>query len=249
MLDEGRVRRRLQQSTRSWTIELLDVTDSTNRVVAERAAHGAPEGLVVAADLQTAGRGRMDRTWETQPGDALLVSVLLRPADLPASRWHLITAATGLAAVRACQEVGGFTPDLKWPNDLMLGPAKLAGILAEASAEAVVVGMGLNVHAAPDGAAWADHAAGHRLDRSDLLGAWLAGLDGWLGRWDDLVRSYRESCATVGQWVTVTQGDRSLQGRAVSIDDDGRLVVVRADGEELALSVGDVTHVRPSGRT
>jgi BirA family biotin operon repressor/biotin-[acetyl-CoA-carboxylase] ligase len=247
VLDEERVRRRLQQSTRSWTIELLAVTDSTNRLVAERATEGAPEGLVVAADLQTAGRGRLDRTWETGPGDALLVSVLTRPTDLPPSRWHLVTAATGLSAVAACEEAGGFTPDLKWPNDLMVGSAKLAGILAEASAGAVVVGMGLNVHAAPDGAAWADQAAGRRVDRSELLGAWLAAFDGWLGRWDDVARAYRETCATVGQRVTVTQPNATVEGRAESIDDDGRLVLVLGDGQKLALSVGDVNHLRPAG--
>lgn len=174
-------RRRLATTTRFTDIELLAVTDSTNRVVAARAAAGAAEGLVVAADLQTAGRGRLDRSWEAEPGAALLVSLLLRPADLPASRWHLLTAAAGLAAVRACRDVGRFTPELKWPNDLLVGDRKLAGILAETSGGGVVVGMGLNVHGGPPGAAWADQVAGRRLDRSELLVGWLTALDGLLG--------------------------------------------------------------------
>src|ERR1700739_1157355 len=107
ILDE-RVRAGLAASTRFSDIRFLEETDSTNRVVAELAAAGAPEGLVVAADLQTAGRGRLDRTWEAEPGTSLLVSILLRPVDLPPARWHLVTAAAGLAAQRACQRAAGF---------------------------------------------------------------------------------------------------------------------------------------------
>ena len=173
------------------------------------------------------------------------MSVLLRPHDLPPQRWHLVTAAVGLAARQACEDVAGFTPDLKWPNDLLVGEAKLAGILAEATAEAVVVGMGLNVHRAPEGAAWADRAAGRRVDRSELLGAWLRRLDGWLGRWDEVAATYRQTCVTVGRWVRVTQQAMEFEGRAEAIDDDGRLVVVRAQGGRVTLSAGDVTHVRP----
>jgi BirA family biotin operon repressor/biotin-[acetyl-CoA-carboxylase] ligase len=244
VLDEGRVRRRLSTTTRAWVLELVDVIDSTNRVVTERAAAGAPEGLVVATDLQTAGRGRLDRKWETGAGDALLVSMLLRPQGLPPTAWHLVTAATGLAARQACQDVAGVTPALKWPNDLLIGDAKLAGILAEATGGAVVVGLGLNVHAAPAGAAWLDRAAGHRIDRSDLLGACLAHLDGWLGRWDDVAVAYREACATVGRRVVITQGDQHFEGWARAVDRDGRLVVEVDDGATVPLSAGDVTHVR-----
>jgi BirA family biotin operon repressor/biotin-[acetyl-CoA-carboxylase] ligase len=216
----------------------------------ERAAAGAPEGLVVAADLQTAGRGRLDRTWEAEPGTSLLVSILLRPADLPVPRWHLVTAAVGLAARRACQQAAGFTPDLKWPNDLLVGDRKLAGILAEARGDALVIGMGCNVHDAPPGAAWADAAAGRSVDRSDLLGAWLAALDDSLGRWDAVSADYAVSCATVGRMVAVQLGGgaatgRVLVGRAEAVDDQGRLVVRPATGPAVAIAAGDVTHVRP----
>lgn len=244
-----RVRAHLAGTTRFTDIELLDVTDSTNRVVMDRAAAGAPEGLVVAADLQTAGRGRLDRTWEAEPGTSLLVSILLRPVDLPVARWHLLTVAAGLAARRACQEVAGFSPDLKWPNDLLVEDRKLAGILAEARGDALVIGMGCNVHEAPPGAAWVDGAAGWWVDRSDLLGAWLAGLDACLGRWDAISADYAAVCATVGQMVSVTRGDaapgRALVGLATSIDDQGRLVVRPATGPAVAIAAGDVTHVRP----
>jgi BirA family biotin operon repressor/biotin-[acetyl-CoA-carboxylase] ligase len=245
-----RVRTHLASTTRFTDIELLDVTDSTNRVVMDRAAADAPEGLVVAAELQTAGRGRLDRTWEAGPGTSLLVSILLRPVDLPLARWHLATAAAGLAARRACQQAAGFTPDLKWPNDLLVGDRKLAGILAEARGSALVIGMGCNVHGAPPGAAWADAAAGRSVDRSDLLGAWLAALDNSLGRWDVVAADYAANCATVGRMVAVERaGDREsggvLIGRAEAIDDEGRLVVRAGAGPAVAIAAGDVTHVRP----
>ena len=105
------------------------------------------------------------------------MSILLRPVDLPVARWHLLTAAAGLAARRACQQVGGFSPDLKWPNDLLVGDRKLAGILAEAAEGAGRDRDGLQCPPGPAGAAWVDEAAGRRVDRSDLLGAWLAALD------------------------------------------------------------------------
>lgn len=249
MLIDERVRRHLAATTRFTEIELLDVTDSTNQVVAARAAAGASEGLVVATDLQTAGRGRLDRSWEAAPGAALLVSVLLRPAELPAGRWHLLTAAAGLAAREACFEVAGVRPDLKWPNDLLIGDRKLAGILAEATGGAVVVGMGLNVHAAPPGAAWLDDAAGRRIARSDLLGAWLAGLDGHLGPWEPLAVAYRDACATVGRRVVIDHGGARTVGLAEGIDREGRLVVRPDGGSPLAFSAGDVTHLRPAEGT
>ena len=280
-LDE-RVRADLAAFTRFGDIRLLDVTDSTNRVVGDMAAEGAQEGVVVAADLQTAGRGRLDRTWEAEPGDALLVSLLLRPSDLPLSRWHLVTAAAGLAARDACAEVAGIRPELKWPNDLIEPegvegdlppgglPRKLAGILAESTAGALVVGMGLNVHSGPPGSVWLDQLAGRRVGRSDLLAAWLRKFDGLIGDWDVVAARYRSECSTVGREVEVEQVGSRLVGVAESIDDEGRLIVRPAGsagsagwggrgssggpggkgGEGapalVAVSAGDVVHVRPA---
>ncbi|MGH9056928.1 MAG: biotin--[acetyl-CoA-carboxylase] ligase [Acidimicrobiales bacterium] len=244
MLDE-RVLARLAASTRFSDIRWLEVTDSTNRVVAELAESGSPEGVVVATELQTAGRGRLDRTWEARPGTSLLVSVLLRPASLEPDRWHLVTAAAGLAARRACSEVAAFTPELKWPNDLMVEDRKLAGILAQAAGGAVVVGMGLNVREAPPGAAFADEAAGATVDRAGLLEAWLVGLDGLLGRWDEVAALYGATCATVGRRVVVQREGPDLVGTAEAIDAGGRLVVRPDHGPAIAVSAGDVVHVRP----
>jgi BirA family biotin operon repressor/biotin-[acetyl-CoA-carboxylase] ligase len=247
-----RVREDLAASTRFRDIRLLDVTDSTNRVVSELAGAGSGEGIVVVADHQTSGRGRLERTWEDEPGSALLVSLLLRPAALPLERWHLVTAAVGLAAKDACARVAGVEAELKWPNDLLCCGDKLAGVLAETAAGGVVVGMGLNVHSAPPGAACLDQAAGRRVGRADLLEAWLRRLDVLLDRWDDVARRYRQECATVGRAVLVEQNGQVISGTAEGIDAGGRLLVRPDPGHltgagpgTVALSAGDVVHLRP----
>lgn len=236
---------------------MLEVTDSTNRVVSELARAGEEEGVVVATDLQTAGRGRLDRTWEAEPGAGLLVSLLLRPRALPRERWHLVTAAAGLAAKEACAEVGDVEAELKWPNDLLWQGSKLAGVLAESVEDALVIGMGLNVHSAPPGAACLDVAAGRTVSRSVLLPAWLRHLEHLLGRWDDpghwdgVARRYRRDCATVGRRVLVEQQGRTTAGLVEAIDDEGRLVLRPDQGPDspdagpVAISAGDVVHFRP----
>lgn len=246
MILDGRVRRALAAETRFGDIRLLEETGSTNDVVAGLAAAGAPEGLVVSADHQTAGRGRLDRTWEARPGDGLLVSVLLRPAGLPAARRALAASAVALAARSACRDVAGVAPDIKWPNDL-LAPrgGKLAGILAADFSDAIVVGMGLNVHGAPPGAAHLDDLAGRRIDRSVLLERWLRVLDGLLDDWDEVAARYRRECATVGRRVSVQlAGGEVLTGTAEAVDETGLLVFRAADGSTRTLAVGDVTHLR-----
>jgi BirA family biotin operon repressor/biotin-[acetyl-CoA-carboxylase] ligase len=247
VLIEERVLARLAATTRFKEVVLLDVTDSTNRVALDRARQGQPEGLAVVADVQTAGRGRLDRVWEAEPGAALLVSVVLRPAGLPPNRWHLCTAAAGLAARQVCLEVAGFNPELKWPNDLLVADRKLAGILAEAEGEAVVEGMGLNVHGGPPGSAWVDDRAGRRVDRGALLAGWLVALDGWLGRWEEVAATYARVCATVGRQVRVDLAGGPLVGRAERIDPDGRLVVRTREGQAVPVAAGDVTHLGAAG--
>jgi len=255
---EGRVLDSLSRETRFGDIRLLDRTGSTNDVVAEAAAAGAPEGLVVVADFQTAGRGRLDRTWEAQPGDGLLVSVLLRPTGLGPDQRGLVPSAVALAGRAACSEVAGVSPEIKWPNDL-LGPngAKLAGILAvevahpagrpsgRAAGAAVVVGMGLNVHGAPPGAVHLDGWAGRRVGRAPLLEQWLRLLDGLVDDWPTVADRYRQECATIGRRVSVQlSGGEVAVGTARRLDDQGRLVVEADDGSERTLAVGDVTHLR-----
>jgi BirA family biotin operon repressor/biotin-[acetyl-CoA-carboxylase] ligase len=244
-----RVRARLAAATRFGDIRHFDQIDSTNRWLRDQAAAGAPEGLVAVAEHQTAGRGRLGRVWEAPPGSGLIVSVLLRPTDLAVERYHLLTAATGLAAQAACREVGGFAPDLKWPNDLLVGEAKLAGILAEAAGGAVVVGMGLNLTAAPPGAVTAEAAAGRPVARDELLEAFLGCLDGLLGGWDRIAADYRAACATVGRRVRVEMAGRTLVGTAEAVDGAGRLLVVPDEpgAGPVSVAAGDVIHLRGDG--
>jgi BirA family transcriptional regulator, biotin operon repressor / biotin---[acetyl-CoA-carboxylase] ligase len=233
-------------------VELVDEVDSTNRVLLDRARDGAPHGLVLVANHQTAGRGRLDRRWEAAPGAALLGSVLLRPV-VAASDLHLLTIAAALAAVDACAEVAGVGVQLKWPNDLVDDEGrKLAGLLAEAVVEgervnAVVVGMGLNLRTVglPEGAVALDELSADQIHRDTLLVAWLRSfgmLVDELDR-DGLLRRYRASCATLGRRVRVDVGSEVIEGVALDVAGDGRLVVETA-GKEIALAVGDVTHVR-----
>ena len=243
---EGRVLASLASETRFGDVRLLEETGSTMDVAVGLAAGGAGEGLVVAADFQTAGRGRLDRSWEARPGDGLLVSVLLRPDGLVAERRGLVASAVGLAAKDACAAVAGVRAELKWPNDLLaVGGPKLAGILAVEASGGVVVGMGLNVHGGPPGSAWLDDLAGRRVGRADLLEAWLRGLDRLVGAWDAVADRYRRECATVGRRVSVQLSDgQVVTGRAEGIDELGLLVLRADDGSSRALAVGDVTHLR-----
>jgi BirA family biotin operon repressor/biotin-[acetyl-CoA-carboxylase] ligase len=204
-----------------WFAEL----DSTNRLAADLARAGAPDGVVVGADHQTAGRGRRGRTWESRPGASLLVSVILRPA--PA----LVTLAAGVAAAEACEAVAGVEVALKWPNDLLLGGAKLGGILSELVGDAAVVGLGLNLAWAPAGAAHLPAA----VERGRILEAYLQGIDGPL----DVLARYRDRCTTLGRRVRVAVPGGAIEGVATDVDEDGRLIVAGR-----AIAAGDVVHVR-----
>jgi len=239
-----RVAAELAATTRFGDLRWLVETDSTNRVVADAARCGAAEGLVVVADHQTAGRGRLGRRWEAPAGASLLASILLRPSGLAPERRHLVTSAVGLSAAAACRRLGGFTPGIKWPNDLLVGDAKLAGILAEVVGDAVVVGLGLNVSDAPPAAVSFEAAAGRTVERAELLAVVLVELEARYNRWDDVAREYGAACATVGRRVVVDDDAGRREGVATALDDGGRLLVDFGDGAPEALSAADVVHLR-----
>jgi BirA family biotin operon repressor/biotin-[acetyl-CoA-carboxylase] ligase len=222
-----------------WDVRRFEELDSTNRYLLDEARAGAREGVVAVADHQTAGRGRLGRTWDTQPEAALLVSFLLRPT-LPGDRLHLVTAAVAVAAAAACEDVAGVRPELKWPNDLLVGDRKLAGVLAEADLPSVVVGIGINVRSAPDGAA----CLGVEVSRDALLDRLLVHLGDRYGRWDDVAAEHRRRCSTIGRTVRVELADETFTGTAADVDADGRLLVdvgvcIRT------VTAGDVIHLRP----
>ncbi len=233
----------------TYRISRLGSTSSTNTVALDAAAAGEPEGFVVVADHQTAGRGRLGRTWVAPPGTALLASVLLRP---PPAAAHLAVSALSCAAAAACERTAGVVPALKWPNDLLVGDRKLGGVLAETvgNLAAVVVGIGINVHVPADRPAGIeglavdlDAVAGRRVARPDLLDALLMEL---ARRYDDLgavMDEYRGRCATLGQRVRVEQLRGSVTGTAAAIADDGSLLV--DDGARVVpVTTGDVSHLR-----
>lgn len=244
--------------TRFATVRIHDELPSTNSALVEEARRGAPEGLVLVADHQTAGRGRLGRTWSAEPGTALLVSVLLRP-PLPIDEIPLVLMAAGLAACDGVEEAAGFRPQLKWPNDLVVGDRKLAGLLSEAaggSEPAVILGLGVNVSAGAYPAELAgdaiscEEAASKPVDRARLLIGFLTGLESrystvLAGKRDDTLSAYRADSATLGRRVRVelTAGD-ALEGRASRVADDGQLVVTDDQGAEHLVHVGDVKHLR-----
>jgi BirA family biotin operon repressor/biotin-[acetyl-CoA-carboxylase] ligase len=250
-----------------WDIRYLSETDSTNRVVLDLARAGEPEGNVVVADHQTAGRGRLGRVWQAPPRASLLVTALLRPT-LPVTDMHLVTIAAALAAADACSAVAGVRPGLKWPNDLVVesdgATRKLAGLLAESIVEggrisAVVLGMGLNVQwpadlpaDLADIATALNHEAGHDVDRDEVLHAWLANLGSRYARLvapggvDALLAGFRVACVMLGREVRVEMPDAPLLGTAVDVTREGHLVLETAEGRRV-VSAGDVVHVRTTG--
>jgi BirA family transcriptional regulator, biotin operon repressor / biotin---[acetyl-CoA-carboxylase] ligase len=243
----------------SWDVRRFEEIDSTNAYLHRQARLGAPEGMVAVAEHQSAGRGRLDRRWESPPGASLLVSVLFRP-DLEPAELHLCTAVMALAAAEACRQVAGVGPVLKWPNDVLVNEEKLAGVLAEAtfgggagSVAAVVVGLGLNIDwPGPPGAggtSLVELGAGP-VDREALFGALLEALsarrfllDSVAGR-GDVVAELRNRCATLGRRVRVELAAEAVVGVATEIDDAGHLVVLTSAGPR-TVSAGDVVHLRP----
>jgi BirA family biotin operon repressor/biotin-[acetyl-CoA-carboxylase] ligase len=240
-----------------WRVSRFEELDSTNRWALDRAREGAAEGLVVVADHQTAGRGRLDRTWEAAPGSSLLLSLVLhRPltvGDDGADAAHRAVVAVAVALARALRSTVGIDAGMKWPNDVVIGDKKLAGILAEQEGESLVVGLGVNVNWVAFPAELADTAtacnleAGHDVDREALLTAFLVELGGAL---DDPVgteRAHRDLLVTLGRRVSVSlaRGD-TIEGEAVGLGVHGELEVRTDDGVVHAVTTGDVHHLRPA---
>jgi BirA family transcriptional regulator, biotin operon repressor / biotin---[acetyl-CoA-carboxylase] ligase len=244
------------------SLEVVPEIGSTNAALVAAAAAGEPEGAVLVAEHQVAGRGRLDRVWTSPPRAGLTVSFLLRP-DVPAARRGWLPLLTGVALAEAVGEVTGVRASLKWPNDLLaLDGRKLAGILAEshgspAHPTAVVVGVGLNVSTTaaelPDTGTSLSRVTGGTVDRAPVLLAFLRVLERRYRRWTEalgdpvssgLARDYLAWSSTVGTEVVVGLPDGStLEGTAEAVDWDGRLVVATHEGQ-VELASGDVRHVR-----
>ncbi|MCM3887609.1 biotin--[acetyl-CoA-carboxylase] ligase [Frankia sp. R82] len=276
MLDAARLADLLATARTGYRLTVLPEVDSTNAALARaaradtttmvaataeleemarrwRAADG-PRGQVLVAERQSAGRGRLDRSWESRVGAGLTVSLLVRlTVETALLGWLPMVVGTSL--VSTVRRVTGVPAVLKWPNDLLVDGAKLAGILVElvpvpASAPSVVIGFGLNVHAErdelPQRSTSLRLCGAHPavLDRTALLAELLADLAGALTRWERDPRTARADylavCSTIGRQVRVElPGGQSHLGTATDVDAEGRLVV---DGR--AFSAGDVIHLR-----
>ncbi len=246
-------------------LEVVPSTGSTNADLLARAADPhSPEGQVLVAEEQTAGRGRLGRTWSSVPGGSLTFSVLLRPAAVPAARRGWLTLLAGVAVASAVRSVAGLNAVLKWPNDVLVGDRKLAGILAEQSPDgsAVVIGIGLNVATPLEIPASAAGLVATSLiaqgagavPREDLLLGMLGRLEHWYAAFradpdparSGLLDAYGALCATLGQTVRVElPAGGAVTGAATGIDAEGRLLVAGGPGDPVTpVSAGDVVHVR-----
>ena len=236
---------------------------STNAVLKEMAKEGAPHGSVAVCHHQTAGKGRIGRSWETPPGEALTFSVLLRPQLRP-EETQLCTLAAALAVVRAVQAIcPGLDPRIKWPNDVVIGQGKCCGILSEmgmgaGGVEYVVTGVGLNVNQNAFPPELAEKAvsllgemkktgyAGEPLSRTLLLQRFLQAFEPAMdaleaGGFAAIRPEYEAVSATIGQRVQVISPTETYTGLARGVEDTGALLVEREDGQCCQVLCGDVS--------
>src|SRR5699024_2612059 len=252
----------------NWVRDVVvtESTASTNADLLAAAQRGAPEGTVHTTDMQTAGKGRLDREWQAPPASSIAVSILVRPSHIPADQWSLLPLLTGLAVEAALREIG-LNPSLKWPNDVLVGERKIAGIKIDLArtddgrtdnahtdnahtdnASAAVIGIGLNATLTtaelPVATATSLLLSGaDTSDRTVVLRRLVRNFVALYTHWnrDGLLESYASRCSTLGRQVRVElPGGKTVTGVAREIDSGGRLIV---DGT--AVASGDVIHVRP----
>jgi BirA family biotin operon repressor/biotin-[acetyl-CoA-carboxylase] ligase len=236
-------------------IQVFQQTSSTNDVVEKLARDGVAEGVVIFAETQTKGRGRLGRKWLSPEGQGLWFSVLLRP-QMPPGSVTQITIAAATAVARAIRQETGLAPQIKWPNDILIQGQKVVGILTELSAEIdrvryVIVGIGVdvNVHDFPSElsavATSLALAAGKTFIRAEIAAAILKELDSDYGRitrgeFGALAEEWEQQCITLGARVKIHIGDRTVTGRAESLDADGALLLRTEHGHLERIVGGDV---------
>ena len=263
------LRRALVRDGGLWCdVEVVPRTGSTNSDLVALARDGkAQEGAVLVAEEQNAGRGRLDRQWTAPARSGLFFSVLLKPSEVPVSRWGWLPLLAGVAVATALSRTAGVDTALKWPNDLLITVGdeerKTGGILAErAGSDGVVIGVGLNVtlreYELPMPAAGSLALAGAPVtDRDPLLRAVLRSLERWYVDWRatggdpaacGLQETYAAGCSTLGRTVRADlPGGNSIEGEAVAVDGDGRLILATAKGVQEPVGAGDIVHLRAAG--
>jgi BirA family transcriptional regulator, biotin operon repressor / biotin---[acetyl-CoA-carboxylase] ligase len=262
-LDAAALNRALVRAGSRWReVVVVDRVVSTNAELAARARAGRAGGdVVLVAEHQTGGRGRLNRSWDSPPRAGLTVSALLEPAGIPAQHWPWLPLLTGVAVVEAVRRVGEVAATLKWPNDVLVDGRKLAGILSERietpDSSLLLVGVGLNVtlrrdEVAVPGATSLLLEGAATTDRTVVLRELLRVLDSLFAAWTraggdpraGLADSYARRCATLGRRVRAYLPDATVvEGTALRVDDTGRLVV-RTGSDETPVGAGDVVHVR-----
>jgi len=222
----------------------LESVDSTQRYASLLVAQGAADGTAVVAETQTAGRGRRGRVWRDTPGASLLLSIILR-TSLPAARVATLSLAAGVAVAEALIAVSGVEARLKWPNDVLVGGRKIAGVLLERQSDVVILGIGINVSHASVPEELVEHATsiageGGRADRQAVLATLLDGIAGWRRRLEregfDPVRARWTALAgMLGRRITVD----GVVGTALGLDGDGALLM-DTDAGTTRILAGDV---------
>jgi BirA family biotin operon repressor/biotin-[acetyl-CoA-carboxylase] ligase len=232
-----------------WRVSVVDLTASTQNDLAELVNSSvAKTGELIAAEFQSAGRGRLDRTFEAPPASALLFSFYLQP-ERDRSEWSFISFLAAIAMHEVISEGLAENVKLKWPNDILVGEKKVAGLLAQQTDRGVIVGIGLNVAMSdaelPVPTATSLALSGSKkLDRNQLLAEFLNSFERTFAQWDsgaNFLEKYHQVSSTIGQEVRVEVAGRSpIEGRAVAISVQGALIL--SDGFEV--NVGDVVHLR-----
>lgn len=257
VLTEAECRNRLAGRWLGNPVYCFDEIDSTNNRAKLLAEQEAPEGTLVIAESQTAGRGRRGRSWVSPPGEGLWFSVILRPQIRPAVA-PMITLAAALAVAVAIEEVSGLPTRIKWPNDIVISGRKLVGILTELSAEAmevhyVVVGIGINVNTTqfPDEIRQTATSlyleSGKRLNRCDIVAAVMKRMEEYYAAYkrtcslSAMKEAYMERLANRNQEVTVITPQEEWSGLCEGIDEYGRLLVRGKDGNLEKIVSGEVS--------
>lgn len=240
-------------------IHLFDCLPSTNDYAKESARQGAPHGTVIVADMQTAGRGRMGRSFHAAKNQGLYLSLILRP-ECPPDRLMHLTCAAAESACNAVEQLCGIRPQIKWINDLIMGNQKLGGILTELSVDPktgltdwVVIGIGINCRQSradfppelQDMATSLRLSAGNACSPHSLACALIRELyrlsDQLFSGKDEMLKQYRQDCLTIGKDISVNKGGAVFHGKALDIDSDGSLIVMLQDGTIQTVQAGEVS--------
>lgn len=248
---------RLEDALRSWSpaVRYLEQTDSTNTVAMNWAKEGAPEGAIVVADFQTAGRGRLGRSWFGKPGASIHLSLVLRP-KINVEAIGLLNLAAAVAVCRALAQ-HEFESKIKWPNDVLINERKVCGILAEThfdrgSVSSVVLGVGINVNLRAEDlpeeiAATATSLliqSAKQFDRIEIIAGFLNAFGNLYSalpsKPDYVVDAYRPLCSTLGRQVRIEMSDRVIEGRVSEVDSTGTLILESGQ----AVRFGDIVHLR-----